>query len=64
MRNREQLLRFLKEREKDGLGGLTMIEVIDSVPKSDRVIKVSNRYRGFPLAGGPWTGYYMPPLLF
>ena len=39
VRKHYQLLDLLKQRERDGLGGVTMTDVRDAVPKADKAIK-------------------------
>ena len=40
VRNRHQLLNYLKDREKEGIGGVRMTDVIEALPNPERAVKV------------------------
>ena len=44
VRNRHKLLHYLQERERDGLGGLGLTDIMDSLPNHQKALKVINSY--------------------
>lgn len=43
VRNRLQLLNLLREHEKEGLGGIKMADVVESIPNAERAIQVTDK---------------------
>lgn len=45
--SKKQLLRLLEHHDRNGLGGVMMEDVVESLQNAEKIVKVSNVFRSF-----------------